>query len=85
MPELKRPFWGWLLSEADGTPSTSRFLAVVMTFFVLGWDTAHMALTKQLVPVADLLGQIGFCTAFYNFNAIKTWAIDKNNNTPKQD
>jgi len=83
MPELKRPFWGWLLSESDGTPSTSRFLAVVCTFAVIGWDTAYMWIAKHYVPTADLIGQIGFCTAFYNFNAIKTWAINKDNSKPE--
>jgi hypothetical protein len=66
--KLKRPFWGWLLAEADGTPSASRFLSCLITIACIAWDTAYLKFTHALPPGEQLMMQAAFIMAPYGTN-----------------
>lgn len=56
-------FWEYLrkvFSEADGTPSASRFLTGTVIFFSMGWVTTMLVLTRK---IPDLAGLAMFDTA----------------------
>jgi hypothetical protein len=53
------------LLNPSGPVSFGRFMALTMTAFVLGWDTAILVHNHALVPGAELLLQAGFCVTFY--------------------
>jgi len=60
--DVKRPFWAWTFSEADGTPSFSRVITVPIVFFALGWVT-HIVWKTGALP--DFMGLIAFISAIY--------------------
>ncbi len=67
-----------LLNPA-GPVSFGRFMAMVMTSFVLGWDTSFTVHSHTLPAGAELILQAGFCATFYGI----TKAVElKNPPTP---
>lgn len=53
------------LLNPNGLVSFGRFMAFIMTAFVLGWDTAILVHNHTLVAGSELLLQAGFCVTFY--------------------
>lgn len=54
------------LLNPSGPVSFGRFMALVMTAFVLGWDTALLVHNHALPPGAELLLQAAFAATFYS-------------------
>jgi hypothetical protein len=64
------------LLNPNGPVSFGRFMALIMTTFVLGWDTAILVHNHTLVPGTELMLQAGFCVTFYGV----TKAVELKNN-----
>jgi ABC-type uncharacterized transport system permease subunit len=61
-------FWRSVFSEENGMGSFARILSFIIAGFCLGWDTAHMYITKTLPPEWALIAQIAFMGAPYSIN-----------------
>jgi len=68
------------LLNPSGPISFGRFMALIMTFFVLGWDTSFTWHSHLLPPGSELLLQAGFCATFYGI----TKAVELKNPPPAQ-
>lgn len=81
--ETKKPFWAWVFSEQDGTPSLARVGTAVLVAFICGWDTCYTVFAWQWnmhhlvpgqTPIAMWLdplvyaGQGAFMLALYGAN-----------------
>jgi hypothetical protein len=65
--DVKRPFWAWVFSEADGTPSFSRVATGIIVAFALGW-VSHIVARTHVLP--DFAGLALFVTVLYGANKI---------------
>ena len=88
---VKKPFWSWAHSEADGSPSFARTWTAIITSFVLGWDSAYMFLVWQwnshhlavgqapmafLPDATTLAAQAGLIGVLYGANKFTTGRRD---------
>jgi hypothetical protein len=53
------------LFNPAGTVSFGRVMSLLLSAFVLGWDTSYVKHTHQLPPGSELLLQAGFMASFY--------------------
>lgn len=67
--DVKRPFWAWVFSEADGTPSFARIFTGLIVCFSLGWVT-HLVWKNHQLP--DFAGLALFVTVLYGANRFST-------------
>jgi hypothetical protein len=65
--DLKRPFWAWVFTDTDGTPSFARVGTAVILGFVCGWVTAVVRWTHT---IPELGGVSLFLTVLYGTNKL---------------
>jgi hypothetical protein len=78
--ELKKPFWKWVFSEADGTPSFSRVATGLTLCFALGWVTA---IVMKHYALPDFAGLAMFVGTLYGLNRLGAAITPKPPEAPK--
>lgn len=71
---VKRPFWGWVFCETDGTPSFARVGTGFLLAFACGWVTAIVRWTHTL---PEFGGLTAFATVLYGANKFTTWLTNR--------
>jgi hypothetical protein len=81
--DIKKPFWAWVFSESDGTPSLSRVATAILVAFAMGWVTNIVWKTHAL---PDFAGLALFVGTLYGLNKSADFltAWKGNNSQPKQ-
>jgi len=67
--EPKKPFWRWMFSESDGTPSFARVFTGLLVCFAIGWVT-HLVWKTHALP--DFAGLALFISVLYGANKFTT-------------
>lgn len=68
-PDVKRPFWLWVFSESDGTPSFARVVTAMLCAAAVGWVSAVVIKTHAL---PDFAGLALFISVLYGGNKFAT-------------